>query len=79
MYKSRFDSPSNPSCSAGSSPRPRAEELAVRNGLQGDTFEVGRVEVNRITPPVQLPTSTGENESEEDEETRHSEAEVESD
>jgi len=79
MYKSRFDSPSNPLCSAGSLPRPRAEELAVRNGLQGDSFEVGRVEVNRVTPPVQWPTSSRENESEEDDESRNSDAEVESD
>ena len=53
---------------ASSLPRPRAKELTIRNGLQGDTFEVGRVEVNCVTPPVQLLTSTGVNDSEEDDE-----------
>jgi len=72
MYKSKFDSPSNTSCSAllGCAdllPRPWPEELAFRNSLQRGAFEVGRVEVNRVTPPVQLPTSTGIYDSEEDE------------
>jgi len=63
---------------ASSLPRPRSKELAFRNGLQRSIIEVGRIEVNCVTPPVQRPTSTGIDNSEEDDESSHSEAEIKS-
>lgn len=82
MYKSKFGGPSNPLRSAigvrGLLPRPRSEELAVWNSLHRCVVEVCCVKVNSVTPPVQLLTTTGVDNSEEDDDARNSDAKVES-
>ena len=59
-------------------PRLRPEGLAIRNRLQRDIVEVVRVFVNRVTPPIQLLTSTGIDDGEKDDKSSHGETEVES-
>jgi len=59
-------------------PRPRSEELAVRDGLQGCVVEVCRVEVNVVTPPVQLLTAARVDNGEEDDNARNADTKVES-
>ena len=80
MYKSKCDDPSThrvqPLGCASSFPRLRAEELAIRDGLQREVVEIGRVEVNGVTPPLQFPTATGVDDSEEDDKSRHGYTEV---
>ena len=61
---------------AGSLPRPRSEELAVWNSLQGCVFKVSRFEVNGVTPPFQLVAATREDNSEEDDDGRQGDTEI---
>src|ERR1700753_1260223 len=59
-------------------PCPRPEELAIWKCLQRRVVVVRRVEVNSVTPPVQLLAATRVDNSEEDEQCRHRQTEIES-
>jgi hypothetical protein len=54
------------------------EELAVLDSLQRRVIEVCRIEVNGVTPPVQLLAATRVDNSEEDDDARNGDTEIES-
>jgi len=80
MYKSKFDDPSThraqPLGCASLFPGLRSEELAFRNGLEREEVEIGRIEINGVTPPLQFPTATGVDDSEEDNKSRNADTKV---